>query len=270
MNGLLELLVDGAPAPPGWPLDRGLLYGDGIFETMLVNQGRIRLVDLHQARFADGCRRLSILADQQHIWDQVQQAAARLEHAVLRLQLTRGSAIARGYAATGLEQPRWMLAVFDTKAGHSLPRPLRVCSLQGRLGENPDLAGLKHCNRLEQVLARQEMAGGDAWEGLMASSSGLLISGTMSNVFVEIDGEIVTPAIDRCGVAGVMRAAVLREAAEAGITVRVAGMAFGELSRASALYLSNARVGLVAADQLDGRPLARSAGLAELALRVAP
>lgn len=270
MNGLLELLVDGAPAPPGWPLDRGLLYGDGIFETMLVRQGRIRLVDLHQARFADGCRRLSIPADQKHIWDQVQQAAARREHAVLRLQLTRGIAIARGYAATGLEQPRWMLAVFDTEATSALPRPLRVRSLRSRLGENPDLAGLKHCNRLEQVLARQEMAAGDAWEGLMASSSGLLISGTMSNVFVEIDGQIVTPALDRCGVAGVMRAAVLREAAAAGITVRVAGLAFGDLARISALSVCNARVGLVAADELDGRPLARNAGLAQLAMRVAP
>jgi 4-amino-4-deoxychorismate lyase len=270
MNELLELLVDGEPAPPGWGLDRGTLYGDGIFETMLVSGGRIRLADLHQARFAEGCRRLSIRIDQPRIWTQTHAAAARREHALLRLQLTRGMATARGYAPTGLEQPRWMLAIFETESSHLPPRPLRVCTLQGRLGENPDLAGLKHCNRLEQVLARQAMAGGKAWEGLMASSSGLLISGTMSNVFVELHGEIVTPALDRCGVAGVMRAAVLREAAEAGIPVRVADLPFEAVMQASALALSNARVGLVAADELDGRPLAHSARLAELAMRVAP
>jgi 4-amino-4-deoxychorismate lyase len=269
VSQLLEMLVDGRRCKAGWPLDRGLLYGDGLFETMLVQSGRIRLEDLHRARLAEGCRRLFITADLAQIWNQVRQVAGRRANAILRLQLTRGVAQARGYAPTGHERASWVLAVFESDAGEAAPRPLRVRSLSSTLGENPQLAGLKHCNRLEQVLARQTMSGGSAFEGLLASSSGLLISGTMSNVFMELDREVVTPALDRCGVAGVMRAAVLREAARCGIPVRVTDVSFEALSRASALSLSNARLGLVAADELDGRPLERNAALEELAALVA-
>lgn len=269
MTQLIEMLVDGTPCTAGWPLDRGLLYGDGLFETMRVQSGRIRLEDLHRARLAEGCRRLFITADLPGIWDAVRQVAGRRGNAMLRLHLTRGTAQARGYAPSGHERACWILAVFESATDAEAPRPLRVHSLTSRLGENPQLAGLKHCNRLEQVLARQVMRAGDAFEGLLASSSGLLISGTMSNVFMELDGEVVTPALDRCGVAGVMRAAVLREAARSGIPVRVTDLPFEVLVRASALALSNARLGLVAADELDGRSLQRSAQLSELAVRVA-
>jgi 4-amino-4-deoxychorismate lyase len=268
MNGLLELLVDGEPSRASWPLDRGLQYGDGLFETMRVSGGRIRLEDLHRARLAEGCRRLFIRTDELRIWEAVERVAARYDSAVLRLQLTRGVGLARGYMPAGGERACWLLAVFQSGTGAGLPRPLRVCSLHSRLGENPELAGLKHCNRLEQVLARQAMAGGTAYEGLMASSSGLLISGTMSNVFLELDGEIVTPALDRCGVAGVMRAAVLREAQRAGVPVRVTDLPFEALARATALALSNAHVGLVAVDELDGRQLVRNEALSQLATRV--
>lgn len=269
MSGPIELLVDGSPTAAGWPLDRGLQYGDGLFETMRVARGRIRFESLHAARLAEGCRRLAINADQARLWEQARQAAARHGEAMLRLQLTRGVALARGYAPTGHERAVAILAVFGAPPETDLPRPLRARTLRNRLGENSDLAGLKHCNRLEQVLARQALAACDAFEGLLASSSGLLISGTMSNVFLELDGEIVTPALDRCGVAGVLRAAVLREAARSGTPLRVMDIPFEALRNAGAMALSNARLGLVAVDELDGRQLARSACLAELAARVA-
>jgi 4-amino-4-deoxychorismate lyase len=269
MSGLLELLVDGAPVAADWPLDRGLLYGDGVFETMQVSNGRVRFEDLHRARLQEGCRRLQIAIELERTWATVRQHAVRYREATVRLQVTRGMALVRGYAPTGQEQARSILAIFGPSADASLPRPLRVQRLRCRLGENPDLAGLKHCNRLEQVLARQSMADSTAHEGLLASSSGVLISGTMSNVFVELDDRLVTPALDRCGVAGVMRAVVLREAARAGIEVQVADVPFEALQRVSALALSNARIGLVAVDYLDDRPLASSERFNRLASRVA-
>jgi 4-amino-4-deoxychorismate lyase len=268
MSEVLELLVDGQATSESWPLDRGLHYGDGLFETMLVRGGRIRFAGLHRARLEEGCRRLRIDADHSRTWEEARAVATRHGEALLRLQLTRGLAVARGYTPTGRERARCILAVFAASASELPPR-LRVQSLRNRLGENPDLAGLKHCNRLEQVLARQAMAGSDAFEGLLASSSGLLVSGTMSNVFLELAGSIVTPALDRCGVAGVLRAAVLREAARAAIPVRVGEVPFEALQDASALSLSNARLGLVAVDELDGRGLSRSPRLVELARRVA-
>jgi 4-amino-4-deoxychorismate lyase len=268
MKELLELLVDGAPSSAEWPLDRGLQYGDGLFETMLVRNGLIRFEALHRARLTQGCQRLAIDADHARIWADARRHAGQHEAALLRLQVTRGTAQARGYTPSGRERACSILAIFAAPAAE-LPRLLQVRSLHRCLGENPDLAGLKHCNRLEQVLARQGMAGSDAFEGLMASSSGLLISGTMSNVFLELDGQLVTPALDRCGVAGVLRAVVLREAARAGVPLRETAVPFAALGRIAALSLCNARLGLVAADVLDGRSLARSDQLAELAARVA-
>ncbi len=261
--------MDGETTTEQWPLDRGLLYGDGLFETMRVVRGHIRFEELHRARLAEGCRRLGIDAELVRIWASARTLATRHADSTLRLQLTRGTALARGYASTGRERAVSILAVYAAPLASELPQPLRVQSLRNRLGENPDLAGLKHCNRLEQVLARQALAGTDAFEGLLASSSGLLISGTMSNVFLELDGELVTPAMDRCGVAGVLRAAVLREAARAGIALRIAELPFEAVARATTLCISNARLGLVHVDELDGRPLARSARLVEIASRVA-
>jgi 4-amino-4-deoxychorismate lyase len=133
-----------------------------------------------------------------------------------------------------------------------------------RLGENPALAGLKHCNRLEQVLARQELAGTGAFEGLLASSSGALISGTMSNVFFELDARLLTPSLSRCGVAGVLRAALLREAGRIGMPINVAELPLAALARCSALALTNARLGVLHVHELDGRKLQRSPRLAEL------
>jgi 4-amino-4-deoxychorismate lyase len=264
MKDLLELLVDDAPEAAAWPLDRALQFGDGLFETMRVVDGCIRFEELHRLRLAEGCRRLAIDADLARCWDGARRLAARHGDALLRLQVSRGSPVMRGYAPTGRERARCILAAFAI-GDAGLPRPLRVLTLANRLGENPDLAGLKHCNRLEQVIARQALAGTGAFEGLQASSSGLLVSGTMSNVFLELDGELVTPAMDRCGVAGVMRAAVLQEAARLRIPVRIAQVPFADVARASAVALSNARMGLAMVDELDGRPLLRDARLATLA-----
>jgi 4-amino-4-deoxychorismate lyase len=268
MTGPLEIHVDGRATGEQWPLDRGLQYGDGLFETMLVRHGRVRFEALHRARLAEGCSRLGINADLAGIWEQVGRLATQHGNAMLRLQLTRGVALARGYQSTGNERAMSILAVFAA-AATQMPRPLRVVMLRNRLGENPDLAGLKHCNRLEQVLARQAMRGIDAFEGIMASSSGLVISGTMSNVFLELDGHIVTPAMDRCGVAGTLRAVVLREASRAGAPVQVMEVPIEALRRAPALALSNARLGLVMVDELDGRQLVHSPRLIALAAQVA-
>src|SRR5690606_582196 len=167
------------------------------------------------------------------------------------------------------EQARAILAVFAPPAPGELPPHRRVVTLRATLGENPLLAGLKHCNRLEQVLARQELrATPSAFEGLLASSSGMLVSGTMSNVFLELDGELVTPSLDLWGVAGVLRAGALEAAARAGPAVRVAALPMAALARCSALAVSNARMGLVSVQQLDDRRLGEGTLLRELAMAV--
>lgn len=265
----MQVLVDGVEVAADWPMDRGLLYGDGLFETMLVRRGAIRFEPDHRARLAEGCRRLGIAIDLERVWQDTVAAAARHDAASLRLQVTRGTAMARGYTPTGREQARAILAVFAPPDARELPERISVVTLAMQLGENPLLAGLKHCNRLEQVLARQALAGTGAFEGLLASSSGQLISGTMSNVFLELDGELVTPSLHRCGVAGVLRTALLRESARTAMPIRVAGLSMQSLARCTALAISNARLGLVQAHVLDGRALRSSRGFDALAAAVA-
>lgn len=268
MSTALRIYVDGEPCSASWPQDRALQYGDGLFETMLVRGGHIRFEALHRARLALGCTQLAIQVDHTPIWDQAAAIAALHPESLLKLQLTRGDATARGYAPSGAEQARVILSVFPAPSARELPAVIRARSLRHCLGENPDLAGIKHCSRLEQVLARASLQGTGAFEGLMASSSGRLISGTMSNVFLELDGTLVTPELDRCGIAGVLRAVVLREAHRAGIPVRIADVPWAALARCSSLSLSNARLGLLPVQELDGRKLAFNAQLGELAARI--
>lgn len=266
MSGALQVLVDGSPSSESWPMDRALQYGDGLFETMLVRNGRIRFEALHRARLKQGSERLAITADHAAIWQQAVQLASPHQAALLKLQLSRGDATSRGYAPSGHENARTILCVYPPPP--ELPSTLDVVTSRHVLGENPDLAGLKHCNRLEQVLARAGLAGTGAFEGLMASSSGQLISGTMSNVYLERDGALVTPELDLCGVAGVMRAVVLREAQRSKAPLRVARIPMSELASCTSLALSNARLGLLQVQRIDGRQLRTSDQIATLAERI--
>jgi 4-amino-4-deoxychorismate lyase len=268
MSKALEIVVDGRPCGDSWPQDRGLQYGDGVFETMLVRNGRIRFEALHAQRLSQGCDRLALHTDQQAIWLQAGHLAQRYRDALLKLLLTRGDATIRGYGISGTERPRLIFSVYPAPVAAELPAVVQAVTLHGRLGENPDLAGIKHCNRLEQVLARARLQDTGAFEGLMGSSSGLLISGTMSNVFLELDGEVVTPELDRCGIAGVLRAVVLREARKSGTPVRVAGLPMAALDHCTALAVSNVRLGLLAIHLLDGRSLQASTRLQDLAARI--
>jgi 4-amino-4-deoxychorismate lyase len=268
MSKALEVIVDGRTSGDSWPQDRALQYGDGLFETMRVRNGRIRFESLHAQRLSRGCDRLTLHADHEAIWLQARQLALRHRDVLLKLLLSRGDAAIRGYGFSGTERPRVIFTVYPAPLAAELPAIVQAVTLHGRLGENPDLAGIKHCNRLEQVLARARLQDTGAFEGLMGSSSGLLISGTMSNVFLELDGEVVTPELDRCGIAGVLRAVVLREAQRSNTPVRVAAVPMSALERCSALAVSNVRLGLLAVHALDGRRLPLHARLLDLAARI--
>jgi 4-amino-4-deoxychorismate lyase len=269
MSAPLAVLIDGERSTESWALDRGLHYGDGVFETVGVRDGYLRFELLHQARLAEGCRRLAIDVDQEELWRSARALAAEHPACTLKVLVSRGSANARGYAPSGTERARVLLLAYPAGSGPEIPSRVRVATLRSVLGENPQLAGIKHCNRLEQVLARWELRAHDgAFEGLLASSSGHLISGTMSNVFLEQDGALMTPRLERCGIAGVMRAVVLREAATMGVAVQVKEMPVAMLQHCQGLLLTNARMGVLPVNEVDGRELAISAAMKALAVRV--
>ena len=254
MSAAVSAWLDGLPTSDPWTLDRGLHYGDGLFETMTCRQGRIRFAGLHAARLAEGCRRLRIPLDATAALS----AAAALAGpapALLKLIVTRGVATARGYAPSGAEIPRQLLLRYALPPDDPADAATPVVHLAARLGENPLLAGLKHLNRLELVMARAEMQDSTAVEGLLASSSGNLACGTMTNVFLVQDGVLKTPRVDRCGIAGVLRAVVLREAQQLGIAAQEVDLDPAGVARADEAFLTNVRFGVRAITAVDGQPL---------------
>jgi 4-amino-4-deoxychorismate lyase len=238
--------VDAMPAD-----DRGIAYGDGLFETMRIHAGQAPWWDAHWARLQRGGQRLRMVLPGE---GQVRSEAAALfadrAGGVLKLIVTRGSG-GRGYAPTNT-QPNWTLS------RHPVPTPssrdglaLRWCTT--RLAIQPALAGIKHCNRLEQVLARAEWAdpatsGLDADEGLMCSSEGDVVCAISANLFVLRDGRWLTPKVDRCGVEGICRGQLLQL-----LDAREVRLPVADIETADAVFLCNAVRGILGVARLGTR-----------------
>jgi 4-amino-4-deoxychorismate lyase len=254
-----HVLVNGVRTSAVAALDRGLHFGDGLFETIACVKGRPRFLPLHLERLEFGCERLQITAPNlEATRAEVLEMARGAERAIIKVLVTAGNALARGYARSGSETATRITIRYpwphEDPAQSQDGVPVRTLSL--RLGENPRLAGLKHCNRLEQVLARAELgAAADLAEGILFSSSGTLVSGTMSNVFLVREACLLTPRIDQCGVAGVMRRVVLREARRVGIPARECELRAENLEAAEEVFLTNARIGIWPVRALDARAL---------------
>jgi 4-amino-4-deoxychorismate lyase len=246
--------VNGAPADTLSTLDRGLQYGDGLFETIACRAGRARFLSLHLERLAQGCERLQIGADLSAVREEIETLARGADRSTVKMIVTRGPLQARGYGFTGNEVATRIAFRFPASATDEVAGTVRTA--QTRLGENPALAGIKHLSRLEHVLARAELRTGTESELLLFSTSGRLVSGSMCNVFFVREGRLVTPRLDLCGVAGVMRRVVMREAAAAGIAVEERAVEAREIFEANQVFLTNVRIGVQPVAALDGRKLA--------------
>jgi 4-amino-4-deoxychorismate lyase len=237
--------------------DRGLQYGDGLFETMALREGTLRFRDAHVERLTRGCERMQITPIPAAILEaELAQLTAGTDDGIVKLVVTRGGG-ARGYRPDRSAAPTRVLFLHPNRAwptAHYINGiRLRLCAT--RLGCNPLLAGLKHLNRLEQVMARLEPADADAEEGLMLDDGGRIIAGTMTNVFLVEDGRVVTPALDRCGVAGVMRRVVLETAAAGGVETAIEGVSRARLAAAGEVFVTNALIGLWPVRACAGREL---------------
>ena len=244
-----RVLVNGEEGALLSPLDRGVAYGDGLFETIRFVGGRAPLWARHMDRLRQSCRRLYLPEpDESLLAREVASVVEGMADAVVRLTVTRGLG-ERGYALPARQQPHRIVAAFAAPAvsAESLRDGVRLRLCETRLAEQPLLAGMKHLNRLEQVLARAEWDDPAIADGLLLDLSGRAISTIMANLFAVIDGELATPSLHRCGVAGVGRAEIL---AARGATVR--DLAIGELYRASELFLSSSVRGILPVQVLAG------------------
>jgi 4-amino-4-deoxychorismate lyase len=241
------------------PLDRGLQYGDGLFETMRVRRGAVRLLGFHLERLADGCRRLAIAPpDEKRLRDELTRIASQRSEAVLKLIVTRGVG-ARGYRPSGAERVTRVVSLQPLPPAARNPAPptgVRLCST--RLGMSPALAGLKTLNRLESVLARAEWHDARIWEGLMRDTEDTIVCGTMSNLFIRRGSALVTPLLDRCGIAGVMRRWVLTQASALHLQVVESRLRWEDVVQAGEVFMTNAVAGVVPVGSLrNGRASVR-------------
>jgi 4-amino-4-deoxychorismate lyase len=242
----LNSWIDGRAASKVDHRDRGLNYGDGVFETMRVRRRAIRFLDYHMERLSEGCRRLAIPAPNPvRLRNELVRIAARRPEAVLKLIVTRGIG-ARGYRPSGRERSTRVISLHPlTRAALAAPRPARVRMCAMRLGVNEALGGLKTLNRLESVLARAEWSDVRVWEGLMRDADDNIVCGTMSNIFMRHGSSLMTPKLDRCGVAGVMRRWVLEQAGALQLRASEVRLSWEDLRKADEAFMTNAIVGIV-------------------------
>lgn len=246
-----DVLIDGAPGDAIAVMDRGLVYGDGVFRTLAVSGGVPEFWPQHMAKLAEDCTRLGIAApDAAVLTADARQLLAGVDKAVLKIIVTRGVG-GRGYKPPQPATPTRIVlrAAFPAYTPEMAERGvvLRLCDT--RLGLQPRLAGVKHLNRLEQVLAREEWSDPEIADGLMLDSDGRAIEGVMTNLFVVKNGEVATPDLTRCGVSGVMRGLLLESA-------RVKEVTLDEVRAADELFLTNSLIGLWPVRRFDGKDYA--------------
>jgi 4-amino-4-deoxychorismate lyase len=220
--------------------NRGLHYGDGVFETMLCENGAIRYLDAHLERARLGCERLGMRPPaQETLLDDVKCFADVAGRVIVKLLLVR-SGTSRGYrpAPDSGASRLWLLYPWS-----DAPRTLRLQWCTTRWTRNPLLAGLKHLNRLEQVLAQAELAA-DVDEGIMLDTAGELVSATSGNLFIVRSGTLRTPALQQCGVRGVFRTQVIAAAHALGIPVEEAVLWPADLESADEAFVTNAIRGI--------------------------
>lgn len=248
--------VDGVQAS-ALPLpDRGLDFGDGLFETLLLQQGRLLYSELHLQRLRSGLRLLVFPECLAAVSEQLAVVQAQLQawgwsSATVRLTLTRGQG-PRGYAPPDDATPRIVISAtrLDTDNGE-MPAPAGLVTAQTRWGSQPQLAGIKHLNRLEQVLARREWQGDAYDEGLLCDYEGNLIEGTMNNLFIVThQGDLVTPDLSFSGVAGVCREFIIEFARSRGMVVKE--QAVSDLDVAE-IFLCNSVNGVWPVIEYEGR-----------------
>jgi 4-amino-4-deoxychorismate lyase len=242
-------------------LDRGLLYGDGVFETLAVEDGKPRFWLRHLARLSAGCERLGIpQPEEKRLLEESLALIAGGERGVLKIIVTRGCA-GRGYRPASDATPTRIIQLHPCRDYPETCRAsgVRVRLCRQRLGHNPVLAGIKHLNRLEQVLARREWEDPSIHEGLLLDGDEHLVEGTMSNLFVIRDRVLMTPDLRRCGVAGILRTVVMELAAKVPMPVQVRALGLDDLREADEVFLTNSLIGIWPVIAVDDRPYRRGA-----------
>jgi 4-amino-4-deoxychorismate lyase len=249
------MLINGVSGDQVSIHDRGLLYGDGVFRTLRVLGGCIQCWPRHYRKLQQDCVALRITCPEEALlFEELRRLIELRPDGVAKIIITRGEQTARGYAPAENMIPTRILNLtpsLDCPArNYSHGVRLRICDL--RLAHQPKLAGIKHLNRLENVLAAAEWSDPDIAEGLLLDIVGNVIEGIRSNLFMVRNGELFTPNLLNCGVAGIQRERVIEWAAKHGVPCWVRQFGLAELLVADEVFLVNSVIGLWPVRELSG------------------
>lgn len=261
INGVLNRSVE--------VFDRGFMYGDGLFETIRVVKGDPFLWDYHTNRLVEGCKKLSLPVDSDLILRLrlglervVKEAGRHAETCIVKIVISRGVG-GRGYQVPDKVQLTEVIICYpapDYPLTYSLEGiELRTC--HHRLSENPSLSGIKHLNRLDQVLASRELqefeaqraeSEAPALEGLMLDQSGQVIECTKSNILLFEQGGIVSPDTRLCGVDGVAKNYIFDCAKKLGLSTRIDNVLPSSIPEFEGMAITNSVLGIWPVCRLDG------------------
>lgn len=257
------ILVNGAATDRVAATDRGLAYGDGVFRTLLVTGARARHWPLQFRKLAADCAALDLPCPSESVLaEELERVSAAEPECVVKIIVTRGSG-ERGYARPHNVMPtRVVIASPRSHYPEAFSRDgVRVRICRTRLAAPSPLAGVKHLNRLENVMARLEWSDPAVAEGLMLDASGNVVGGTMTNIFMLDELGLATPDVSQCGVAGVTRARLLAAASRHGVDCRIEPLPLERVLAARELILVNSVIGAWPVRDVDGRALQPGEGI---------
>lgn len=235
-------------------LDRGLHYGDGLFETIACVDGKLQFWNEHLERMQNGAKQLGIdFSTIDNFSHDVQSMLEKfsINNCVIKLMLTRGQG-ERGYQYPSPQNPTRMVIIGDLPhyPDEYLSQGIKARLCQHTVSNNARLAGIKHLNRLDNVLARNEWKN-EYQEGIMLDNSGYIIEGTMSNVFAVKNNQLYTPSLTHSGVNGIIRGQILSIAQEQGIETSIVEITEEELLNMDEIFICNSIIGIWPVEYLN-------------------
>ena len=234
------------------PLDRGLSYGDGVFRTLVTAAGQPVWWEDHYAKLLHDCGALGLVCPDEKILLAEVQSVALGASAVVKITITRGVS-ARGYKPPDGVVPTRIVSASALPDYAHAAHGVRARWCTQRLARQATLGGIKHLNRLENVLARREWDDAAIAEGLLCDDTGAVIGGTMTNLFVMRDGQLRTPDLSLSGIDGVTRGRVLRAARMNHIGLSIGRLETADILAADEVFLGNSVVGLWRVARLEDR-----------------
>lgn len=257
------------------PTNRGFAYGDGIFRTMRLLDGELVDWPLHYQTLVADCSKIQMVCPSAELLMQEfkyfmasAEADTRLA-SVIKIIITRGEG-ARGYAPPAICEPTrvFVQSPMPVYPPEIYTQGVALYTCQTRLAYQPVLAGIKHLNRLENVLARAELKDPHFFDGLLLDYDDQVIEAVSGNLFIRKADAVLTPALDSCGVAGVMRQKILDWYKTQGQAVTVAPIDKAALLDADAVVVVNSVYGILQVRQIDEQRLATDDWAEQLRLRL--